>query len=36
MAGRVDHLILTVNKYAQACRFYGWLMPQLGYTDLHD
>jgi glyoxylase I family protein len=36
MAGRIDHLIVTVNRYEHACRFYGWLMPQLGYTDMHD
>src|SRR5690242_12986922 len=36
MAGRVDHLIVTVNSYDHACRFYDWLMPQLGYATMHD
>ncbi len=37
MPGRINHLILTVNRYEQACRFYDWLMPQLGYSaGVHD
>ena len=31
MAG-IDHTIVTVNNYEQASRFYGWLMPKIGYT----
>jgi glyoxylase I family protein len=31
MAG-IDHAIITVNNYEQSCRFYGWLMPKIGYT----
>jgi glyoxylase I family protein len=31
MAG-IDHTIITVNNYEQACRFYSWLMPKIGYT----
>jgi catechol 2,3-dioxygenase-like lactoylglutathione lyase family enzyme len=36
MAGRIDHMIIAVNSYDKACRFYSWLMPQLGYPDMHD
>lgn len=37
MAGRIDHLILTVNNYEQAGRFYDWLMPKVGYAaGAHD
>jgi len=32
MAGRIDHTIVSVNKYEPACRFYDWLMPKLGYA----
>ena len=32
MAG-IDHTIITVNNYEHSCRFYGWLMPKIGYTD---
>jgi glyoxylase I family protein len=31
MAG-IDHAILTVNNFEQAGRFYGWLMPKIGYN----
>lgn len=31
MAG-IDHTIVTVNNYEQAGRFYGWLMPKIGYS----
>ncbi len=36
MAGRIDHMIVAVNSYDQACRFYSWLMPQVGYPQMHD
>ena len=37
MTARVDHIIITVNSYEQACRFYDWLMPEVGYSaDAHD
>lgn len=36
MAGRIDHTIIAVNSYEQACQFYGWLMPHLGYPSMHD
>jgi glyoxylase I family protein len=36
MAGRIDHTIVTVNSYDKACSFYTWLMPKLGYPDMHD
>lgn len=32
MSTGIDHTILTVNNYEQASRFYGWLMPKIGYT----
>lgn len=28
----IDHTIITVNNYDRAGRFYGWLLPQLGYS----
>jgi len=28
----IDHTIITVNNYDHAGRFYGWLMPQIGYA----
>ncbi len=31
MAG-IDHTIVTVNNYEHAGRFYGWLMPKIGYS----
>jgi catechol 2,3-dioxygenase-like lactoylglutathione lyase family enzyme len=36
MAGRIDHAIIAVNSYDRACQFYGWLMPQVGYPNMHD
>jgi hypothetical protein len=36
MAGRIDHMIVTVNSYDKACGFYTWLMPKLGYPNMHD
>lgn len=36
MAGRIDHTIIAVNRYEQACRFYAWLMPKIGYPQMHD
>jgi catechol 2,3-dioxygenase-like lactoylglutathione lyase family enzyme len=33
MATGIDHTIITVNNYEQASRFYGWLMPKIGYAD---
>jgi glyoxylase I family protein len=36
MAGRIDHAIITVNSYDRACQFYDWLMPQVGYPNMHD
>lgn len=37
MAGRIDHMIVSVNSYEQVCRFYDWLMPKVGYTaGAHD
>lgn len=33
----IDHIIITVNNYERACRFYGWLLPQIGYgAGVHD
>jgi glyoxylase I family protein len=31
MSAGVDHIIINVNNYAAAKRFYAWLMPQIGY-----
>lgn len=33
MSTGIDHIIITVNSYEQAGRFYGWLMPMIGYAD---
>ncbi len=27
----VDHLMLNANDYPRAVRFYGWLLPKIGY-----
>lgn len=27
----VDHLMLNANDYERGVRFYGWLMPKIGY-----
>ena len=45
MRAGVDHIIVNVNDYAAAKKFYSWLMPLIGYpkamsydqaqTDLH-
>jgi catechol 2,3-dioxygenase-like lactoylglutathione lyase family enzyme len=31
MKGRINHLMLNVNRYDEAKRFYGWLLPKVGY-----
>ncbi len=31
MGAGVDHIIVNVNDYAAAKKFYAWLMPQIGY-----
>jgi glyoxylase I family protein len=33
MNGRIHHLMLNVNRYDEAKRFYGWLLPRLGYPN---
>ena len=33
MNGRISHLLLNVNRYNEAKRFYGWLLPRLGYPN---
>ena len=33
MNGRINHLMLNVNRYDEAKRFYGWLLPRLGYPN---
>ena len=32
MNGRINHLMLNVNRFDEAKRFYGWLMPKIGYA----
>jgi len=32
MAG-IDHLMINVNRYAEAKRFYSWLLPKVGYPN---
>jgi glyoxylase I family protein len=27
----IDHLMINANDYEKAVRFYGWLMPRIGY-----
>lgn len=34
MRAGVDHIIINVNNYAAAKRFYAWLMPQIGYSKV--
>lgn len=34
--GGVHHVIVNVNDLARARRFYGWLMPRLGYPGVTD
>jgi glyoxylase I family protein len=36
MKGQVSHLMLNVNRYDEAKRFYGWLLPKLGYPNQTD
>ncbi|HVA81752.1 MAG TPA: VOC family protein [Candidatus Binataceae bacterium] len=33
MPGRIDHLMINVNRFDDAVRFYSWLMPALGYSN---
>ena len=33
MRAGIDHIIVNVNDYAAAKRFYAWLMPQIGYPE---
>ncbi len=33
MRAGVDHVIVNVNDYAAAKKFYAWLMPQIGYPQ---
>lgn len=33
MRAGIDHIIVNVNDYAAAKRFYAWLMPQIGYPQ---
>lgn|SRR6266404_5283891 len=35
-AGRVHHVFVNVKDLDRARSFYGWLMPRLGYTEMHD
>jgi glyoxylase I family protein len=32
MIGRINHLMINVNRFDQAKVFYDWLMPQIGYS----
>jgi catechol 2,3-dioxygenase-like lactoylglutathione lyase family enzyme len=34
MRSGVDHIIVNVNDYAAAKKFYAWLMPQIGYPKV--
>jgi glyoxylase I family protein len=33
MNGRINHVMLNVNRYNEAQRFYGWLLPKVGYPN---
>jgi len=33
MKGLINHLMLNVNRYDEAKRFYGWLLPKVGYPN---
>ena len=32
MPNGIDHLMINANDYEAAVRFYGWLMPKIGYS----
>jgi catechol 2,3-dioxygenase-like lactoylglutathione lyase family enzyme len=34
MRAGIDHIIVNVNDYAAAKKFYAWLMPQIGYPKV--
>ncbi len=33
MNGRINHLMLNVNRFDEAKEFYRWLMPKIGYPN---
>jgi hypothetical protein len=33
MNGRINHVMLNVNRYDEAQRSYGWLLPKAGYPN---
>ena len=33
MKGRIHHLMLNVNRYHEAERFYAWRLPKIGYPN---
>jgi glyoxylase I family protein len=36
MRGHINHLMINVNRFDEAKRFYAWLMPQIGYPNAMD
>jgi catechol 2,3-dioxygenase-like lactoylglutathione lyase family enzyme len=36
MRSGIDHLMINANDYDQAVRFYGWLMPKIGYPHFES
>ena len=36
MAGSINHLMINVNRFEDAKKFYSWLMPQIGYLNSMD
>ena len=33
MNGRINHVMLNVNRWDEARRFYGWFLPKIGYPN---
>jgi catechol 2,3-dioxygenase-like lactoylglutathione lyase family enzyme len=34
MKGRINHVMVNVNRFDEAKRFYAWLLPKIGYPGL--
>jgi glyoxylase I family protein len=31
----IDHLMINANQYEASVKFYSWLMPKIGYPEMH-
>jgi glyoxylase I family protein len=36
MIGSINHLMINVNRFDEAKKFYSWLMPLIGYASAMD